>query len=243
MIIDVVIDIYEVLQGALETHYPDEDWSELPPVLRYASWIGGDRDGNPNVTSQVTMQTLATLRKTACEIYLEEIRFLSQHLTQDTELSGASRALQDALAHEDNASERYPVEIYRQQMSVIQRRLEGDEYKSSRDLLRDLLLVQGSLNKHRGMRVAMGAVQRLVRKVRLFGLHLVPLEVRENAASHSAALDEMLRHYGIVDNYLELDESAKQKLLNAEIRGRRPLFPSEISVFAKPRRVSFAPGG
>ena len=233
VIIDVVIDIYEVLQGALETYYPDEDWSELPPVLRYASWIGGDRDGNPNVTSQVTMQTLATLRKTACEIYLEEIRFLSQHLTQDTEHSGASRALQDALAHEDNASERYPVEIYRQQMSVIQRRLEGDEYKSSRDLLRDLLLVQGSLNKHRGMRVAMGAVQRLVRKVRLFGLHLVPLEVRENAASHSAALDEMLRHYGIVDNYLELDESAKQKLLTAEIRGRRPLFPSEISVFAE----------
>ncbi len=233
VIIDAVIDIYEVLQQALELHYPDDDWTELPPVLRYASWIGSDRDGNPNVTSKVTMQTLATLRRTACEIYLEEVRFLTQHLTQDTEFSGASRALQASLAQESHAKERYPVEIYRQQMAVIQRRLEGDDYASSRDLLRDLLLVQSSLKKHRGMRVAMGAVQRLVRKVRLFGLHLAPLEVRENAALHSAALDEMLRYYGVVDNYLELNESAKQELLTAEIRGRRPLFPSEISVFAE----------
>ena len=232
VIIDVVIDIYEVLQQALELHYPSADWSELPPVLRYASWIGSDRDGNPNVTTQVTMQTLATLRNTACQIYLREIRHLKQRLTQDTENSGASQALQKALADEQHARDRFPLEIYRQQLSVIERRLEGEEYHSSRKLLQDLLLVQRSLETHRGKRVAMGSVQRLVRKVRLFGLHLVPLEVRENADLHTAALDEILRFYGIVDNYLELTESEKQALLTAEIHNRRPLFPREISIFA-----------
>ena len=94
VIIDVVIDIYEDLQLALERFYPDEDWSELPPVLRYASWIGGDRDGNPNVTTDVTLQTLTTLRETARQIYLEEIEVaVTQNLTQDTNQLGVSEVL------------------------------------------------------------------------------------------------------------------------------------------------------
>ena len=131
VIIDVVIDIYEDLQRALETFYPDEDWSELPPILRYASWIGGDRDGNPNVTTDVTLQTLAALHHTARQIYLEEIQALFQHLTQDTERVGASAALQDALADSENAVRQFRGEAYRQQMTIIYNKLEQDEYRSS----------------------------------------------------------------------------------------------------------------
>ena len=79
----------------------------------------------------------------------------------------------------------------------------------------------------------MGAVQRLVRKVRLFGLHLVPLEVREDANLHIAALDELFGHYGIVRNYNNLPEEEKQELLTTEIRSKRPLFPNDISVFTE----------
>ncbi len=233
VIIDVVIDIYEDLQVALETFYPDEDWSELPPVLRYASWIGGDRDGNPNVTTEVTIQTLATLHHTARQIYLEEIRFLSQHLTQDTENVGVSSALHAAVAASESSTKQYHGEAYRQQMTIICHKLENDEYRSSRGLLNDLLLVQESLNSHRGRRVAMGEVQRLIRKVRLFGLHLVPLEIREDARLHAAALEEIFNYYGIVENYIALPEEEKQSLLTAEIRNRRPLFPNEISIFTE----------
>lgn len=233
VIIDVVIDIYEDLQRALETFYPDEDWSELPPILRYASWIGGDRDGNPNVTTDVTLQTLAALHHTARQIYLEEIQALFQHLTQDTERVGASSALQDALANSENADRQFRGEAYRQQMTIIYNKLEQDEYRSSRGLLDDLLLVQESLKDHRGRRVAMGAVQRLIRKVRLFGLHLVPLEVREDAGLHAAALDEIFNYYSIAENYSGLPEEEKQALLTAEIRSKRPLFPNEISIFTE----------
>ena len=233
VIIDVVIDIYEDLQRALETFYPDEDWSELPPILRYASWIGGDRDGNPNVTTDVTLQTLAALHHTARQIYLEEIQALFQHLTQDTERVGASAALQDALADSEDTGGQFRGEAYRQQMTIIYNKLEQDEYRSSRGLLDDLLLVQESLKDHRGRRVAMGAVQRLIRKVRLFGLHLVPLEVREDAGLHAAALDEIFNYYSIAENYSALPEEEKQALLTAEIRSKRPLFPNEISVFTE----------
>ena len=229
VVVDLVIDIYEDLQSALETFYPDEDWSELPPILRYASWIGGDRDGNPNVTTDVTIQTLATLHQTAREIYLEEIESLFQNMTQDTENAGTSPALQQALVD----STGFHGEAYRQQMTAIHNKLKGDEYRSSRDLLEDLLLVQDSLKQHRGRRVAMGAVQRLIRKVRLFGLHLVPLEVREDAALHAAALEEIFDYYSIAENYTALPEAQKQRLLTAEIRSKRPLFPHESSIFTE----------
>ncbi len=230
VIIDVVIDIYEDLQLALERYYPDEDWSDLPPVLRYASWIGGDRDGNPNVTTDVTLQTLATLRETARQIYLEEIEALTQNLTQDTNLFGVSEPLRRAVEAQFPSGARYPGEAYRQMLAIIRHRLQEDQYHSSRELLRDLLLIQDSLKAHRGKRAAMGAVQRLVRKARLFGLHLVPLEVREDAKLHVATLDELFNHYGIVQNFSSLSEGDKQALLTAEIRNRRPLFPNDISV-------------
>ncbi len=233
VILDVVIDIYEDLQLALERFYPDEDWSELPPVLRYASWIGGDRDGNPNVTTDVTLQTLATLRETARQIYLAEVEALSQHLTQDSDQFGASTDLRIAVAAEFSAGERYTGEIYRQMLAIISDKLGADQYRSSRDLLSDLLLIQDSLKAHNGVRAAMGAVQRLVRKVRLFGLHLVPLEVREDAGLHAAALDELFEYYGIEPGYSRLPEAEKQKLLTAEIRNKRPLFPSEVLIFTE----------
>ena len=230
VIVDVVIDIYEELQATLERFYPHEDWSELPPVLRYASWIGGDRDGNPNVTTDVTLQTLATLRGTARDMYLEEIDFLEKHLTQDTDSFGASAALESSLPAQDS---RHRGELYRQHMTMIRGKLEGDEYRSSREFLGDLLQAQDSLMRHRGQRAAMGAVQRLIRKARLFGLHLVPLEVREDASLHRAALDEILARYDMAADYSALPEAEKQALLTAEIRSKRPLFPRDISVFSE----------
>ncbi|MYD08803.1 MAG: phosphoenolpyruvate carboxylase [Chloroflexi bacterium] len=233
VIVDVVIDIYEDLQRALERYYPDEDWTELPPVLRYASWIGGDRDGNPNVTTDVTLQTLSTLRDTARAMYLEEVSELAKNLTQDTRVFGASAAIEAESAPEGDDAVTFPGELYRTRLTRIGQKLEVDGYRSSRDFLRDLLKVQDSLKAHCGARVALGSVQRLIRKVRLFGLHLVPLEVREDANLHRAALDEIFDYYEIAAGFSAMPEREKQALLSEEISGRRPLFPNEIGVFSE----------
>jgi len=233
VIVDTVVEIFEELQRALEHSYPGEDWSQLPPVLRYASWIGSDRDGNPNVTHDETLQTLATLRATARAIYLEEIAQLAQQLTQDTERFGLAEELRAALPAVAIGEGSPLGEHYRRHLRGIHDKLTRDAYQHSEDFLQDLLLIQRSLQMHNGRRVAQGAVQRLVRKVQFFGLHLVPLEVREDANLHRAALDEIFAYYDICPSYSQLSEPDKQALLSAEIRGRRPLFPHEIRIFTE----------
>ncbi len=226
VIMDVVIDVYGEMQASLETHYPELDWTNPPAVIRYASWIGGDRDGNPNVTTDVTLQTIETQHSIARQVYLQELDFLQQHLTQDTDEFGVSDSLADAVYQHPSAVTKFPQELYRQQIEAIRQQLLNDSYRSSRDFLDDLLHIQDSLMEHHGKRVAHGEVLRLIRKVRLFGLHLLPLEVREDAGLHAHALDELLRYYGRCENYLELSEGDKQTLLNEEIAKPRPLFPT-----------------
>jgi phosphoenolpyruvate carboxylase len=88
-------EVYEDLEASLRTAYPEADWSTLPIVLRYGSWIGGDRDGNPSVTAEVTWQTLATLHQAALEVYVHDVAALRDHLTQSTEESALAPEADD----------------------------------------------------------------------------------------------------------------------------------------------------
>jgi len=225
-IMDVAVDIHEEFRRLLAEIYPGEDWSDLPVLLQYATWVGGDRDGNPNVTPETTLHTLATLRHAVRSVYLEDVRLLREHLTQSVHEVGVSEALRESVKN-SGLEERYPGEIYRQKMEQIWRRMEADEYRSGEDLLADLRLVQSSLLENRGERIARGDVGRLMEKVRLFGLHLAPLEVREDARRTAAAIAEIFRAYGIADDYLALPEEEKQALLTREILSPRPLLPAE----------------
>lgn len=235
VIMDEVVDVHEDLRAALEQHYPDEDWSLIPIVVRFASWVGGDRDGNPNVTADVTLETLKTLRAAAREAYLADVRTLQLSLTQAVDEVSASAAIIEAVRPTEGATStrgqaasKYPGEIYRQQMTLIENRLESNAYRRSEELLSDLRLVVDSLRENNGTRSARGRVYRLMQKVRLFGLHLVPLEIREDARRHRAALSELLRLYGLAYDFENMPETQKQHLLTNELRNPRPLFPEEV---------------
>ncbi|MCB9452361.1 MAG: phosphoenolpyruvate carboxylase [Anaerolineaceae bacterium] len=227
IIMDVVISLYGDIQRSLETNYPDGDWSNPPAVLRFGSWIGGDRDGNPNVTPEVTLQTLKTLRNAARQVYLDEVSLLHEHFTQSVDEVSVSAALRQVIEDSGGGGSRYPTEIYRQMIGVIWGRLSTDSYTDTRGLLTDLLLVEESLMQNKGQHVARGSLLRLIRKVRLFGLHLVPLDVREDSRLNAVALDEIFRSYGRCPNYLALSEVDKQALLSEEIANPRPFFPVE----------------
>lgn len=225
VIMDTLIDLYADLRTSLETHYPGEDWSRLPNLLSYASWIGGDRDGNPNVTPDVTLHTLRTHRDAARRVYLDEIAFLREHLTEFTDEIGVSETLRDSLPAGYEPT--YPGEIYRDRLDAIWHKLDADGYRTGRDLLADLELIDTSLRANRGTRVADGALRRLINKVRLFGLRLLTLDIREDARLIAVALDEVFRAYGLCAHYLDLPEADKQTLLTYEIGSARPLFPVE----------------
>jgi phosphoenolpyruvate carboxylase len=236
VIMDVVLDIYDDLRAVLEAEYPAEDWSSLPPILQFASWIGGDRDGNPNVTADVTIETITAQRAAARAVYLNEIADLREHLTQSLDEVGVSPELLEWV-QEGGFPTRSHDEVYRQAMSIIWDRLNADAYRTHIDLLVDLRLVSDSLIENRGQYVARGMLYRLMEKVRLFGLHLVSLDVREDARLFRAALDELLRAYNLHDNYAALPEDDKQALLNHELRSKRPLFPLEPAFSETTNRV------
>ncbi len=236
VIMDVTLDIYDDLRAALIANYPDEDWNTLPPLLQFASWIGGDRDGNPNVTADVTLDTLALLRNAAREAYLDEIVFLQEHLTQSLDEVNVSRELLEWV-QAGGFPTRAHDEVYRQAMHMIWEKLNADGYRSGDDLYADLRLVSDSLIENRGGYVARGTLYRLMEKVRLFGLHLVPLDIREDARLHRSTLDELMRCYGQVTEYTALPEAEKQAILNRELAGMRPLFPIEPAFSETTNRV------
>lgn len=227
-LMDAVVNLHRELRGFLESIYPDADWTSIPPILRYASWVGGDRDGNPFVTPEVTINTILTMRTAARDVYLREIEHLIQHVTQATPQADVPETLEH-LIKDAPAECIYPGEHYRTAMACIHTRLEAGEegYATGDDLLADLEAVQTSLNANGSHYAAQGELGKLVEKVRAFGLRLVPLEVREDSRLIAQALDEMFRYYGTHEDYLGLDEEEKQRVLLDELANKRPLFPVE----------------
>jgi phosphoenolpyruvate carboxylase len=225
-IMDVVVDLYDDLRRSLRANYPSEDWDDLPPLLRFASWIGGDRDGNPNVTPEVTLNTLVTLHAAVKELYLRDLHRLTQHLTHSADETPVTVELKEAVVAVDGLDDRFSNEFYRMQAGLIRGRLERDEYESAADLLDDLRLIEDSLRQYGGIHSGRGYLRRLVEKVRLFGLHLVPLDIREDSRLIAAALEEVFHAYGR-SGYRTLPETERQQLLTAELNSPRPLFPVE----------------
>lgn len=224
VIMNSLIEIYDTLKFVLSYHYPDMDWSDLPPLLSFASWMGGDRDGNPNVTPEVTLKTLETMRRAARQVYLADIAYLRDRLTQSQQEVTIAPDLTEKWYNE-NQTTRYPDEFYRTVMDGIYYRLEADLYKSGAELLADLEQVRDSLRDNNSPHSSDGTLGWLIRKVELFGLHLAPLDVREDARLHATAINEMFAHYGISPNFSALSEAEKIAILEREITNARPLFP------------------
>ncbi len=234
VIMEVVVALYEDLQTDLEAAYPGEDWSDLPPILRFASWIGGDRDGNPNVSPEATLETMQTLREAVKQVYINDVVYLRDRLTQSTEEVKVSDELLAAFFIDTELRERYPNEVYRQIMEAIRLRLESNHYDTSDDLLRDLAEISGSLFANGSHHSAGGSFTWLMRKVQLFGLHLVPMDIREDSRLHTAALKEVFERYSIAKDYSTLSEAEKQDILTREIASSRPLFPREPEHYFTP---------
>lgn len=234
-IMEDLVAIYDDLFYALTKIYPDKKW-DIPTILRYSSWIGGDRDGNPNVTADMTLETLKAQRNAARTYYLQQLDFLSEHLTQSTHEVPVSKAVYDYLQVE-NFPTRGNDEIYRLVIQSIHDKLQADAYKTGVELADDLRLIKESLSQNKGIAVAEGEIEQLIRQVDLFGLHLVPLDIREDARLHREAIAEIFSTYGYKDAYNDIDEARKQALLTEEINYLRPLFPIEPNFSEVTNRV------
>ncbi|MGZ8748814.1 MAG: phosphoenolpyruvate carboxylase, partial [Mycobacterium sp.] len=247
---DVVPQVNAEVRNALRSRWPDSDLLSVP-FLRPGSWIGGDRDGNPNVTAEVVRLATSSAAYTALDHYFTEITALEEELSMSARLVNVSDAL-DALADQCDEPARAD-EPYRRALRVIHARLTTtafeildrqpeheldlglDKYQTPAELLADLDVVDESLRTNGSAVLADDRLSRLREAVHVFGFHLSGLDMRQNSDVHEEVIAELLAWAGVHADYRSLPEPDRVELLAAEVATRRPLISegAELSELAR----------
>ncbi|HBK57007.1 MAG TPA: phosphoenolpyruvate carboxylase [Xanthomonadales bacterium] len=196
---------YSQLQRALSDSYGTVD--ELPDVLSFGSWVGGDMDGNPNVGAATIADALASQRGQILTAYRRDLTKLASVLTQSLGVVGFDPAVLARIEHErqrlpDAAARLRPRQAdmpYRNLLTLMSARLRASMrvdddtgYATPDEFLADLRLIERSLCDHRGEHAGVFALRRLIRRVRCFGFHLATLDLRQESRQHDAALAALL---------------------------------------------------
>ncbi len=237
----------QVLHSATGLHLP----LDAAPI-RFASWMGGDRDGNPNVTASITREVLLLARWMAADLYLRDV----DNLAADLSMQQASPAL---LARVGESAE-----PYRSLLKQLRERLRATRswaqaalhehvpasaavLQDNRELLDPLTLCYQSLHECGMGVIADGPLLDCLRRAATFGLFLVRLDVRQDSSRHAAAMSEITDYLGL-GRYAEWDEEARLAFLLKELENRRPLLPGHFKpsgetaeVLATCREVASAP--
>lgn len=236
---EVLPNVYSELERCLAKYYPDEVW-HVPTFLKFGSWIGGDRDGNPSVTSGITWETLIMQRDLVLEKYEKLLVELMSHMSFNTNIIEVTPELMDSIAADKAHIEleskdvwRNESEPYRIKLSYMVQRLNNTrntvernphrKYNSPEQLKEDLLIIDRSLRHHYAEYAADYLISKLIRQVELFGFHLATLDIRQHSKEHEQAMTEILSHMGIVEDYGTLSEEDKVKLLSELLLDPRPL--------------------
>lgn len=236
-VFSLIPEVYDDLKRALNHYYPSCDF-KIPYFIKYGSWVGGDRDGNPFVTSIVTLDVLKLNSINLLNKYVEIIKELRHEMT----VASASKELIESI-NEDfkfikppgNDMDFYPYEPYRKKFWFIQKKLEGsinfvktglnekNRYKTHFDFLSDLKIVVRSLRENNLNIISdSGILADLLVQVETFGFHLVELDVREHSDKHEKAIAEIIDKAQIItENYSNLKESDKQEILTKLILDKK----------------------
>ncbi|MGH9161191.1 MAG: phosphoenolpyruvate carboxylase, partial [Vicinamibacteraceae bacterium] len=259
---DQLPEIYDKLELALADAWPDVTF-DIPIFLRYGSWIGGDRDGNPFVTPEVTEQALREHKAMTLRLYRRALDRMHGHFTASRlryEISPALKAslALDAALFPERArmvAAHYPEQPYRQKLFFVFDRLEATaranteawqgararvpgEYHTVDEFLSDLRLVQDSLRQHPGgWRLASGRLSTLIRQVEIFGFHLATLDIRQHAARHTAAIAELMARLDLASDYGSLSEPERIALLTRELASPRPALLADEDLSEATREV------
>ena len=242
---EVIPQVNAEVRSALQARWPDAHILE-EPMLRPGSWIGGDRDGNPNVTADVVRLATGRASYTALEHYFAEIIALEQELSMSARLVKVSDEL-EALAAKCHELARAD-EPYRRALRVIHGRLTAtaaeildsqpeheldlglERYLTPAELLADLDVVDRSLRSYGSGVLADDRLARLREAVHVFGFHLSGLDMRQNSDVHEEVVAELLAWAGVHPDYRSLPEPDRVELLAAELATRRPLTKDDAAL-------------
>lgn len=247
---EVVPWIYRELQTCLEEVYPQLRGTRVPTLLRFGSWIGGDRDGNPNVTHTATAESIRMQQETLLRHYLVRIdrlgARLSHALPQISALPASSvhSEPKGTLTHEPFRLRclaiagrlRQTLEYVNAlplQWALEAKPLPAGVYRNRDDLLADLNSIQRDLRSAGAQAASVGAIEDLIRLVEVFGLHMLTLDIRQHSLRHTLALDEIFAWAGVVPAYQSLDANGRFACLVKELQQKRPLIPAQLPFSAE----------
>lgn len=233
---EMVPHLYHATRRALERAYP-ENTPTLPVVVRFGTWIGGDRDGNPFVTPAVTRETFGRLRRAIIRKHIKQCRHLYRVLSISDKHHPVSAPVRSMVA---DARENWPEvaqaidqisphETYRHALRVIHHRLVasgevdpmtgGDAlaYRDSAELAADLAAIADSLRGNGHVELSDGVLQGWRDRVATFGMHFARVDIREDSRQLHRAIGEVLGQLDPAANYESLDEAGLQSLLSAPV--------------------------
>lgn len=235
----VLPEVYQELERCLSKYYPEHLW-HVPTYLRFGSWIGGDRDGNPSVTANVTWETLRMQRKLAIREYQGQLSELFKYLSFSTTIVDVTDELLASIQRDrlQVTLKKTPQwnnekEPYRIKLTYMTEKLHNvlddskkdtsERYADVNGLIEDLKIIDRSLRHHYADYVADTHIKKLIRMVELFGFHTATLDIRQHSKEHENAMTEVLANMNIVSNYAELNEDEKVALLERLLNDPRPL--------------------
>ncbi len=220
---------------ALREAYPEAAstlaLADMPSGVRYRTWIGGDRDGNPNVTHRESERALRMLRESAIGLLDLDLERLRDELSLSDRIAPAPRALLDAIRaagaidlEGSGDAEHAEHEPFRLRVMQMRARLKSDPSYSSRDILEDLETLRSALESMGCTESARsGPLGETILRVRTFGLHLASVDIRQHSKVHERCADALLRAGGVEEAYTALDEDARCAVLRKELLSSRPL--------------------
>ena len=209
--------------------------------LRMGQWIGGDRDGNPNVSAETLNYALARQADVALRHYLTEVHFLGGELSMSAMLVDFSPAMQALAESSPDTSEHRKDEPYRRALTGVYARLAAtlkaltggeaarhavapqNAYALAEDFLTDLRTIAASLRSHHGAALIAQRLHPLIRAVEVFGFHLATIDLRQSSDKHQDVVAELLAVARITPRYASLDEAARRALLLQLLNDARPL--------------------
>ena len=228
------------------------------PRLAFGSWVGGDRDGHPFVTPEVTAKTLGMLRESALSVLRGRLKKIGARLSLAESVqpapAGLKKRIQDVASLLGEASrgalDRNPGEPWRQMVNLMQLRLErsgsivrgcsteGGGYTPRAELLEDVAVLERSLHEAGAHRIAEIDVRPLAAQVRVLGFHSAILDIRQNSAYHDRAIAGLLRAAGFAKHdYPKWSEAEKLEFLNRELNTPRPFTGAHMHLEGEAEQV------
>ena len=233
--------LYRKLQQQLANTYPK---ISLPNVISIGSWVGGDRDGNPHVNAESLQEAVSFQANTLFPHYQQCLEELYQLLPLSSRRIQIDQTIHQMVEQSPDTDSAHTEEPYRRALAYIQARLHSTAqqlgiqltspyqglppYQQPAELLLELNNIAQSLQHNGSALLAHGKLADLIRSVSLFGFHLMSIDLRQHAAKHAEVVDQLFAHANL-ENFQQLNEEDKQKVLLRELRTQRPLYSPYIN--------------